>query len=96
MNLITKKELAQALGLSRIWADICDGYAVEIRSEKKRYKKLLFNADDIPEIKKALESLGRQPRNKTKHTAEHLAYLKEKYTNGVPAGEVEKWILRGE
>lgn len=51
--------------------ELQNGYAVEIRSEKKRYKKLLFNADDIPEIKKALESLGRQPRNKTKHTAEH-------------------------
>lgn len=95
--LITKKELAQALGLSSTRANICDGYAVEIRSgKKKKNKKLLFNADDIPEIKKALEGLGRQPRNKTKHTAEHLAYLKEKYTNGVPAGEVEKWILGGE
>jgi len=101
-RLLTAKELAAAMGICVARTDLLDMYAVVAPQKKSKSKgktrKLLWRETDIPEMQKALQCCGkrgffnRASGRKEANSPERIAEIKAKYANGVPAGEIEKWL----
>lgn len=106
-RLLNSKELMQVMGnLSQVAIDLLEVYAVENVPQKcgsGKKRKLLWRETDIATMQEALKVVltGRGGKGRSKNRAsggnyknkpERLAEIKAKYANGVPAGEIEKWL----
>ncbi len=103
-RLLTAKELSAVMGISETRVtDFLDIYAVIVpqRSRKAtgKNKKFLWLETDIPKMQEDLAAVSRRAGGRKRvsgmtyeNSPERLAEIKAKYANGVPAGEIEKWL----
>lgn len=103
-RLLTAKELSAVMGIceTRV-TDLLDIYAViapnKSRKATGKNKKLLWKETDIPKMQEDLAAVSRRAGGRKRvsgltytNSPERLAELKAKYANGVPKGEIEKWL----
>ena len=83
--------------------DFLDVYAViapyKSRKDNGKKRKLLWKETDIPKMQEALATVSRRTGGRKRASCAHytnsperIAEIKAKYANGVPAGEIEKWL----